>query len=72
MLKKFNQCNCIFAKVPYHACCYLRKHLGPAISALEYARVIDSLMYLINCTKLNIPYAIGRLNRYTSSPHIEH
>lgn len=72
VLKKFNQYNCIPAKTPYDASHHLRKHSGPSVSALEYARVIGSLMYLMNCTRPDIAYAVGRLSRYTSNPNSEH
>ncbi|WJZ97100.1 hypothetical protein VitviT2T_015734 [Vitis vinifera] len=29
-------------------------------------------MYLMNCTRLDIAYAIGRLSRYTQSPNEDH
>ena len=29
-------------------------------------------MYLMNCTKPNIAYAVGRLSRYTQSPNQDH
>lgn len=37
-----------------------------------YARVIDSLMYFMNCTKLDITYSVDRLNKYTSNPNREY
>ena len=33
-----------------------------------YAQIISSLIYLENCTKPNIAFAIGRLSWYTQSP----
>lgn len=44
VLQKFNQYNCIPAKTPYDASRHLKKHSGPSVSALEYAKVIGSLM----------------------------
>ena len=29
-------------------------------------------MYLMNCTKPDIAYAVGRLSRYTQSPNKDH
>ena len=39
---------------------------------LPNARIIKSLMYLMNCTKPDIAYAVGRLSRYTQSPNQDH
>ncbi|XP_022883730.1 uncharacterized protein LOC111400555 [Olea europaea var. sylvestris] len=72
MFKKFNQYNCIPTKTPYDASSRFKKHLGPSVSALEYDRVIDSLMYLMNCTRPNIAYVVNRLSWYTSNHNNEH
>ena len=39
---------------------------------LKYSRVIGCLMYLMNCTRPDIAYAVSRLSRYTSNPGKEH
>ena len=42
------------------------------MSQVEYSRVIGSLMYLMNCTRLDIAYVVNRLSRYMSSPRAMH
>jgi hypothetical protein len=39
--------------------------LGPKVS---YLNVIEALMYLANCTRLDIAFAINLLTRYSSTP----
>ena len=39
--------------------------LGPEIS---YLNVIDTLMYLVNCTWLDIVFSVNLLARYSSTP----
>ena len=39
---------------------------------LEYAKVIGSLMYLMDCTRPDIANAVNKLSRYTSNPCHEH
>ena len=41
-------------------------------SQVEYSRVIESLMYLMSCTRPNIAYIVFRLSRYTSNPSADH
>lgn len=33
----------------------------------EYARIIGSLMYFMNCTRPDIAYSVNRLSRYNSN-----
>ncbi|CAM8959337.1 unnamed protein product [Rhodiola kirilowii] len=51
---------------------HLSKNKGESISQLEYSKVIDSLMYLMNCTRPDIAYTVSRLARYTSNPGTIH
>jgi len=43
-----------------------------AMESIPYASVVGSLMYLQNCTRLNISFAIGILGRYQSNPVMDH
>ena len=38
----------------------------------EYASIIGSLRYAIDCTRPDIAYVIGVLARFTSKPNFEH
>lgn len=53
-------------------CKHLKQNRGIAISQKEYARIIESLMYLTNNTKFNINYAINRFSRYIYRPSKDH
>ncbi|GKG58705.1 hypothetical protein Tco_0594475, partial [Tanacetum coccineum] len=35
---------------------------GQAISQLEYSRLIGCLLYAMTCTRLDIAFAVGKLN----------
>lgn len=72
VLKKFGHFECSPVVSPYDANVQLKKNRGECISQPEYAQIIGSLMYLTNCTRPDISYAVGRLSRYTQSPNKEH
>ena len=38
----------------------------------DYANIIGSLRYATDCTRLDIAYAVGVLNRFTSKPSKDH
>lgn len=38
----------------------------------QYAQILGSLMYLMNSTRPDIAYAVGRLSRYTQNPNKDH
>ena len=54
---------------PYDLNSQLKKNREHSVTQTEYARVIGSLIYLENCTRPDIAYAIGRLSRYTQTPN---
>jgi len=47
---------------------HLRKNTRTATRQLVYFQIIESLMYLMNCTRLDIAYVVSKLSRYTSNP----
>ena len=51
---------------------HLSKNNGKNLSQQEYAQTIGSLMYVMNCTRPDIAYAISKLSRYTSNPGPHH
>ena len=50
----------------------LKENREHSVAQIEYAQIIGSLMYLMNCTRPDIAYAVGRLSRYTQSPNKDH
>ncbi|XP_074317943.1 secreted RxLR effector protein 161-like [Silene latifolia] len=72
VLKKFNSFDVTPARTPYDASISLCKNLGDSVSQEEYARIIGSVMFLMNCTRPDIAYAVSRLSRYTHNPNAEH
>ena len=50
----------------------LRKNNGSSISQTEYAKIIGSVMYLINYTRPDIAYVVSRLSYYTHNPNHDH
>ena len=57
---------------PFDSKVHLFKNCGDSVSQDKYAQIIGSLMFLTNCTRPDIAYAVGRLSRYTHHPKIEH
>ena len=57
---------------PFDSKVRLFKNRGDSVSQDKYAQIIGSLMFLTNCTRPVIAYAIGRLSRYTHNPSIEY
>ena len=54
---------------PYDANTQHKKNGKYSVLQSEYAQIIGSLMYLMNCTRPDIAYEVGRLSRYTQSPN---
>jgi len=51
---------------------HLVKNQGEGISQLEYSRIIDSFMYIMNFTEPDIAHAVSKLSRYTINPRVDH
>nr|GEU73572.1 hypothetical protein [Tanacetum cinerariifolium] len=47
-------------------------YIEKAVSQLEYSKVIDCLMYVVTCTKLDIAFNVGKLSSYTSNLGTQH
>lgn len=71
-MRKFDHFDCKTISTPFDPSSKLVKNDGYSVSQLDYASVIGSLMYAMNCTRPDIAYAVSKLNRYTSNPGIEH
>ena len=56
-------------RTPFNPSMSLKKNNGPSVSQIEYAKIIGSVMFLMNYTRPNIAYAVSRLSRYTHNPN---
>ncbi|TYK08238.1 ty1-copia retrotransposon protein [Cucumis melo var. makuwa] len=72
ILKKFDSVDVSPVRTPFDASKHLKQNKGDSVSQPEYAKIIDSVMYLMNYTRPNIAYAVSRLSRYTHNPDRYH
>ncbi|KAI3755705.1 hypothetical protein L1987_55511 [Smallanthus sonchifolius] len=72
ILEKFNSNDSNVARTPIDTSQHLAKNRGEPVNQLEYSRIIDSLMYLMSCTRPDLAYAVSKLSRYTSNPSSIH
>ncbi|KAA0045096.1 ty1-copia retrotransposon protein [Cucumis melo var. makuwa] len=72
ILKKFDSFHVSPVRTPFDASKHLKKNKGDSVSQPEYAKIIGSVMYLMNYTKSDIAYAVSRLSRYTHNPDRYH
>ena len=72
ILKKFKQNDSSPMRTPVDVNLHLSKNNGKSLSQQEYAQAIGSLMYVMNCTRPDIAYAVSKLSRYTSNPGLDH
>ncbi|XP_062538749.1 uncharacterized protein LOC134207025 [Armigeres subalbatus] len=77
MLTKFNMVNCKPAKIPMTE--RLSKDMSPKteqeaarMMQIPYQEAVGSLMYLAQCTRPDILYAVNQLSRYNSNPGMQH
>jgi len=59
-------------KIPVDPQLHLTKNSCEHVQQMEYARVIDSLMYLTNSTRPDLAHSVNVLSRYTSNPGHKH
>ncbi|RVW42781.1 Retrovirus-related Pol polyprotein from transposon TNT 1-94 [Vitis vinifera] len=72
ILRKFEHFDCKPVSTPYDPSSQLKKNREHSVAQIKHAQIIGSLMYLMNCAKPDIAYAVGRLSRYTQSPNQDH
>ena len=70
--KRFEYFDCKLVSTLYDPNSQLKKNREHSVAQTEYAQIISSLMYLTNCTKPDIAYAIRRLSCHTQSPNQDH
>ncbi|KAK4384319.1 Retrovirus-related Pol polyprotein from transposon TNT 1-94 [Sesamum angolense] len=71
LLKRFDRHEEISVRTPYDPSICLKKNNGDIVSQAEYAKIIGSVMFLMNYTRPDIAYDVSRLNRYTHNPNKE-
>ena len=54
VLKKFNYFDIIPARALYDPSIHLKKNKGPSVSQTEYAKIIGTVMFLINLSLIHI------------------
>ncbi|KAL0401677.1 UNVERIFIED_CONTAM: Retrovirus-related Pol polyprotein from transposon TNT 1-94 [Sesamum latifolium] len=72
ILKKFGCHDEIPVRTPYDPSACLKKNKGDSVSQAEYAKIMGSVMFLMNYTRPDIAYAVSRLSQYTHNPNKEH
>ena len=72
LLDKSKYLNFNVVKTPIYLSCTFKKNEGQSDSPLEYARVLGSLMYIINCRRPDIACVISKLSWYTSNLNQTH
>ena len=72
ILNKFSKDDSGVTRTPLDVNLHMSKNKGESVFQLEYSRVIESLMYLMSCTRLDIAYTVSKLSRYTSNPNDDH
>ena len=50
----------------------LEENSRKAVRQLEYSKVVGSLMYAMNCTRLDKTFAMSMLSKFTKNPGEEH
>ncbi|KAL0333939.1 UNVERIFIED_CONTAM: Retrovirus-related Pol polyprotein from transposon TNT 1-94 [Sesamum angustifolium] len=72
ILKKFKAYESPPAKTPVDLNLHLAKNKDEPECQIEYSRIIGSLMYIMNCTRPDIAYAVNKLSIFTSNPSKDH
>ncbi|KAA3481739.1 Zinc finger, CCHC-type [Gossypium australe] len=72
ILEKFSTDDFGIARAPIDTIQHMSKNRGESINQVEYARVINSLMYLMSCIRPTIAFIMRILSRFTSNPGENH
>ena len=72
ILGKFDKDNSGIARTPVDVTLHFSKNKAESDSQVEYSKVKGRLMYLMNCTRPDIVYAVNKLSRYTSNPRAKY
>jgi hypothetical protein len=72
VLNCFGYNDCAPAPTPYDPSVILKKNRRISRDQLRYSQIISSLMYLASVTRLDISFAMSKLNRFVSNPGDTH
>ncbi|KAG1654723.1 hypothetical protein FOA52_006066 [Chlamydomonas sp. UWO 241] len=72
LLLKFNLSECRTRDVPLSVGEILRKDSDNQLRTGQFAELVGSLLYLFNCTRPDITYAVNKLSRYMSCSTPQH
>ncbi|KAG1670528.1 hypothetical protein FOA52_015393 [Chlamydomonas sp. UWO 241] len=72
LLLKFNLSECRTRDVPLSVGEILRKDSDNLLGTSQFAELVGSLLYLSNCTRPDITYAVNKLSRYMSCSTPKH
>ena len=72
ILGKCKNLDIIPAKTPMYVNLHLSKNTGESKAQNEYASILGSLMYVMNCTRSDIAYAVSKLSRFIVSLNENH
>ena len=72
ILKRFDNFDVNSVRTPYDSSIQLKKNFGIGVFQNEYAKIIGSLMFLMNYTRPDIAYDVSRISRYTHNLDRDH
>ncbi|XP_058742253.1 secreted RxLR effector protein 161-like [Vicia villosa] len=72
MLENFKHLNFKEVNTSFVPSVKLQKNNGRTVAQLEYTSAIGCLMYLMQCTRPEIIFAVSKMSRFTSNPNDEH
>ena len=72
ILGKSKNLGIVPVKTPIDVNLHLSKNTGENKAQNEYASILGSLMYVMNCTRPDIACAVSKLSRFTVSPNENH
>jgi hypothetical protein len=79
ILSRFGMSDCKPAKIPMDVNSNPSKKMSPKskddrafMKDIPYQEVIGSLMYLVQCTRSDLSYAVGSLSRFNNDPGRQH
>ncbi|KAK6134135.1 hypothetical protein DH2020_032135 [Rehmannia glutinosa] len=72
ILEKFSNDDTSLARTPIDTSKHLLKNRGEAVSQVEYSRVIESLMYLMSCTRPEIAFVVNKVCQFMQKPLNSH